>query len=137
MHGRFRSVVFILNVRNKDQILKCVSMIHKQENLFIVFMSCLLSMVSQDRVSLSGRATGLLPTALAETPHRPVVDSGRSTQSTHTASQNPLGIPENSLEPSYQDNAVQEAATERLITQGPVSLTGWYIIKVEITNVGR
>nr|XP_024386615.1 uncharacterized protein LOC112287638 isoform X2 [Physcomitrium patens] len=91
----------------------------------------------QDRVSLSGRATGLLPTALAETPHRPVVDSGRSTQSTHTASQNPLGIPENSLEPSYQDNAVQEAATERLITQGPVSLTGWYIIKVEITNVGR
>ncbi|KAG0627956.1 hypothetical protein M758_2G240100 [Ceratodon purpureus] len=91
----------------------------------------------QDRLSFPGLATGSLPRNLVGSPHRPTGGSERPAQSTRTTSQSLPVLPENSAEPSYQDNVLQQASTQRVVTQGPVSLTNWYIIKVQIVEVGR
>ena len=92
-------------------------------------------MALQDRPSLSGLATGSLPGNLVGSPHSPAGDSVRPAQSTRTTSNSLLR--ENSAELSYQDNALQQGGTQRVVTQGPVSLTDWYIIKVQIAEGGR
>lgn len=94
-------------------------------------------MASQDRLSLPGIATGSLPRTLVGSPHRATGDSVRPPLSTRTSSQSLLAVPENSTEPSYQDNAMQQTGIQRLVTQGPISLTNWYIMKVQIAEVGR
>jgi hypothetical protein len=94
-------------------------------------------MASQDRLSLPGIAIGSLPRNLVGSPRRPAGDSLRPAQSTRTTSQSLFVLPENSAEPSYQDNLLQQVGTQRVVTQGPVSLTNWYIIKVQIAEVGR
>lgn len=90
----------------------------------------------QDRLSLPDIAAGSLPTVLVGSPHRPVGDASRPTQSARTTSQNLLRM-SNSVEPSSRDKPLQEASTQRVVTQGPVSLTGWYIMKVQTADVGR
>lgn len=94
-------------------------------------------MASQDRLSLPGIATGSLPRTLVGSPHRAAGDSVRPPLSTRTSSQSLLAAPENSTEPSYQDNAMQQTGIQRLVTQGPISLTNWYIMKVQVAEVGR
>lgn len=109
----------------------------KQENCIYFLRVMFAFMASQDRLSLPGKATGSLLRTLVGSPHRPAGDSVRPPQSTRTSSQSVLAMPENSTEPSYQDNSLQQTGIQRLVTQGPVSLTDWYIMKVEIAEVGR
>lgn len=108
--------------------------------VFTFFRVISALMASQDRLSLPGIATGSLPRTSVGSPHRPAPtfgDSVRLPQSTRTSSQSLAVMPENSAEPSYQDNTLQHNGIQRLVTQGPISLTNWYIMKVQIAEVGR
>lgn len=48
-----------------------------------------------------------------------------------------LGSRDSHPEASHQETAFQQAGPQLLVTQGPVTLTSWYLIKVQDTAVGR
>lgn len=105
----------------------------------VTYVICVMSvfLAPQGRMSLPGSATGLLLRNSLRSPHRAARDSVRPLESTRTSSQTLFAMPENSTEPSHQDNAMQQSCIQRLVTQGPVALTYWYIIKVQIPGYAR
>lgn len=87
-------------------------------------------------ISLPGLAAGSLSKKSGKSSHG-VAASTVSLLHSQAFSEGRLGSRDSHPEASHQETAFQQAGAQLLVTQGPVTLTSWYLIKVQDAAVGR
>lgn len=106
----------------------------------IVLTPCMCNLMSFQNhptsISLPGLAACTLSKNSGKSSHGMAATSVTLLQR-QAFSEGRLGSRDSHPEASHQETTFQQAGAQLLVTQGPVTLTSWYLIKIQDVAVGR